>query len=192
MGALLPRRPQGRTPARLSLMAWPLPAQTGWPGPRGQTPGQLWWLVGFTPPASHLLCALRQGWGGPAVLQGACLLLSAGPAPSGGAGETSLEGGVNIPSPLCSHEIVMQLSLGAGALQTNTSSPGICHHPTWAHGPGPLSASGVGILASAPLLGGRFQRAGRGSVWALGRCWCCWRGTLWSLGLVWEGPARDD
>ena len=80
-------------------------------------------VVGFTPPASHLPRALCRDWGWPGALQGVNLLLSAGPAPSGEAGETPLEGGVNIPSPLCNHEITMQLSLGTGALQTNTSSP---------------------------------------------------------------------
>ena len=63
VGALLPwvipassLLPQGRTPARPSLTAWPLLA-------RGQTPGKRWRLVGLTPSAFHLPRALRRGRG---------------------------------------------------------------------------------------------------------------------------------
>ena len=86
----------------------------------------------------------------------------------------------------------MQVSPGVGALQTDTSLPGLCHHPTWAHSPAPLSARHVGIPANVPVLDGCVQRAGRGSVWALGWRWRHQRGTPWSLGLVWDGPARND
>ena len=79
----------------------------------------------------------------------------------------------------------MQLSPGAGALQTDASLPGLCRRPTRAHGPTPLSARRVGIPANVSLLDGRIQRAGRGSAWALGWRWRRRRGTPWSL--AWSG-----
>ena len=58
----------------------------------------------------------------------------------------------------------MQVSPGVGALQTDTLLPGLCHHPTQAHSPAPLSARHVGIPANVPLLDGCVQRAGRGCL----------------------------
>ena len=85
----------------------------------------------------------------------------------------------------------MQLSPGAGALQTDASLPGLCRRPTRAHGPTPLSARRVGIPANVSLLDGRIQRAGRGSAWALGWRWRRRRGTPWSL--AWSGRlARNN